>query len=425
MKMLKTLGILAVLFVSMLAAASFASAVNVDLTSMTVKINGDTVQPDGSTVLDLDRNQDVEVKIMFTATGDAENVELTAFISGYEYAYREKSTSDTTRPFDVENGITYTEKLNIKLPEKMDQDRYKLRLLFSDRNGQLTEETYDLKIDTIRHGLDIKDTVFSPSRTVKAGSVLVTNVRVKNVGQKDEEGIKVTVSVPELGLEDSKYVDEIEAEETTTTEPMYIRFDKCTKAGDYRVSVKVQYDEYDVVSKDYTISVVDSDFCNSAAVEEGSITVNIGADNQEIVAGEGGALYPLTLVNTGSGAKTVTITPEVSDWATITVSPSNVVTVRGGKSEPVFVYVSAKEGVDAGQKLFALTVKSGDNTQQMTFKANVVENDSAFGGLKKGLEIGLIVLVVLLIVLGLIIAFNRLRNSDDEDEDKDMSQTYY
>ena len=120
---------------------------------------------------------------------------------------------------------------------------------------------------------------------------------------------------------------------------------------------------------------------------------------------------------------------EAADWATLKVSPSNVVVVQPGESKAVYVYVSAKESAAAGQKMFAVAVKSGDTTlKEVVLKANVQEADaeestSDWSKVKKGLEIGLVVLVILLVILGLIIGFNRLRAEDDAEEDQ--SQTYY
>ena len=47
----------------------------------------------------------------------------------------------------------------------------------------------------------------------------------------------------------------------------------------------------------------------------------------------------------------------------------------------------------------------------------------AFACMKRGLEIGLIILVVLLVILGLIIGFNKLKGSDEEESGEE--KTYY
>ena len=80
-----------------------------------------------------------------------------------------------------------------------------------------------------------------------------------------------------------------------------------------------------------------------------------------------------------------------------------------------------------------LTVTSGAETlKEFVLKSNVVEGEATptatnWGGVKKVLEIGLVVLVVLLVILGLIIGFSRLKGSDEDfdDEDDNKSETYY
>ena len=52
------------------------------------------------------------------------------------------------------------------------------------------------------------------------------------------------------------------------------------------------------------------------------------------------------------------------------MSPSNVVVLGPNEAKAVYVYVSANEDATAGEQLFALKVKSGDDTlKEITLKA--------------------------------------------------------
>jgi hypothetical protein len=98
--------------------------------------------------------------------------------------------------------------------------------------------------------------------------------------------------------------------------------------------------------------------------------------------------------------------------------------LNSGESKAVFVHVSASENAQAGAQVFSVAVKSGDSTlKELALNANVVGGKSAAGAskVKRGLEVGLVVLVVLLVILGLVIGFNRLKESGDEED----GQTYY
>ncbi|MBW2997144.1 hypothetical protein KY349_02260, partial [Candidatus Woesearchaeota archaeon] len=118
------------------------------------------------------------------------------------------------------------------------------------------------------------------------------------------------------------------------------------------------------------------------------------------------------------------------DWATVKISPLQTVTVDGGESKSVYVYVSAKETSELAEHMFSVDIKdaSGSLVKQIPMSATVVEPDADESGssLKRALEIGLIVLVVILIVVVLIVVFTRKKDDEEEEaEDEISGQTYY
>ena len=128
--------------------------------------------------------------------------------------------------------------------------------------------------------------------------------------------------------------------------------------------------------------------------------------------------------NPTSSAKTVAIAVNGVDvFGEARVSPSNVIVLGAGETKTAYVYVSADKNAKAGQYSFTSAVSGlGTTTQEIALTANVVKGSNV-SGLKKALEIGLVILVVILVILGLIIGFNKLKGSEEESEDE--SQTYY
>jgi len=109
--------------------------------------------------------------------------------------------------------------------------------------------------------LEITNISFNPSNEVESGRALLTTVRVQNIGEKDEENIKVEVNIPDLGLSASDYIDEIGAGESKTSEELYMRIPECVEAKDYSVKITVEYDEeYETVSVEKMITVT-GDVC--------------------------------------------------------------------------------------------------------------------------------------------------------------------
>jgi uncharacterized membrane protein len=316
----------------------------------------------------------------------------------------------------------------------IENSTYTLRIRVEGRAGNENYTTYNLDISTGRHLIEIKDVVFSPEDSVKAGRALLSSVRVKNYGQKDEEGIKVAVSIPELGISASDYIDELEADESTTSEELYLRIPSCAEAGTYDAKVTVTYDDGDeVTTKSAKIIVTEDETCGAAPAATGSQPATTAAQKptivydssaQEINAGGAGAIYALTISNPTNTAKTVMVgVSGVDVFGSARVSPSNVVVIGAGETKTAYVYVTAAKDAKAGQYSFVSTISGlGSSAQEITLAASVVKSASSVDTLKKALEIGLVVLVVILVVLGIIIGFNKMKKNE---EAEDSTQTYY
>ena len=161
--------------------------------------------------------------------------------------------------------------------------------------------------------------------------------------------------------------------------------------------------------------------------------VTVGVASQDVTKGEGGVIYPITFTNPGADTKTYVVSVAGADeWATVKISPLQTVTLAGGETKSIYVYLSAKESASAGEKMFSVNIKDsvGAVVEQVALTANVVGGDAGddapkSSSLKRGLEIALIVLVIILIIVGLVIAFKKRGDEDEEDEDEVGGQTYY
>jgi hypothetical protein len=417
MSKLKLAGVFSLFVIAILAISACVSAL--DVAEFEVEINDNEVT--GSTIEDIDRGNDVEIQVRFQAVGNASNVELHADMFGYEFGDK-TMLHDATDVFDVEDGVTYTKKLSVQLPERMDRESWKLRLFLADRNGEIQSWDYILKIGTERHQLTLKDVTFSPESSVQAGRSLIAVARVKNTGEKTEEGIKVRMSIPELGISATDYIDELESEETTTTEELYAVIPECAKAGTYEAVIELSFVDGEKISTvERNVVVTEGSACEALKKVEEKTILTVGPESQTVKAGEK-VVYPITISNAGSEAKQYTISAEAGDWAEISISPSNVVVLGAGEAKAVYVYAAADKDAE-GEQLIAVKIASGDKTlKEITLKADVT-GAAGWEKVKKALEVGLVVLVILLVIIGLIIGFNRLKGNGDED--KEEAQTYY
>jgi hypothetical protein len=266
----KTFGIFGIVLLCALALVGAVAAIPVDITR--VEIDDHAINADQNNRLDVLRDSKVDFEVVLEASEDVDDVEVQVFVSGFEHN-KELRLSDSVGPFDMDKGVTYRKNLQITFPDMVDEDNYKVRVVVTDRNGQEVFENYNIKMDVARHDLQVVDAIFTPSRHVQAGQAMLTTVRVFNYGEQDEEDAKVTVSVPELSISASDYIDSIESDEDQETEEMYIRVPKCAKPGVYAMNIQVAYnDGFSKTSVEGQMEVTEDPACNQ---EKETVTVQL------------------------------------------------------------------------------------------------------------------------------------------------------
>jgi uncharacterized membrane protein len=319
-------------------------------------------------------------------------------------------------------------RLNLAIPDNAEKDSYDLRVRVSSRTGATQEYLVGLRLDGQRHELKISD--IQVPNTIVAGRSIIGNVRVANIGQKTEESVKVTLSIPELNIEDSEYVDEINDDDSTTSEDLLLRVPTCTEEGFYDVVATVEYHNgYKTETKSTEIKVLSSDVCAAAsATTTEAKTIITVPSGQEVVAGKS-AVYPVVISNMGSSAKTyvISVSPSVEAFGSYRIDPSNVMIVSGESTETAYVYLTVDENAQTGMRDFKITVTAEGEVTDATLTANIVADETTDStSLKTGLQISLLVLVVLLLILLVIFGFNKMKGSKEDEEDEDEpGQTYY
>lgn len=270
MKFKKLVSALFVVLVTLVTIAA-ASAIETTQTEFVpsnvefdwVKVNGDELTKADNKIDNINRNGELEVKVQFSAWQDLEDVSVEAAIYGYDhkdqmYDSDFETVGDMT--FDEVNNIADVEKvtLNLNLPSNVKENTYSLWVRLNTKDG-MAFTSYTLKIEPEEHNMLIKDVIFSPSSTVVAGRSLLTTVYFKNIGNDDEEdGIKVSIDVPAIGVSAVDYVDSLDEEEATSSEELWVVVPKCTPAGEYDATVTVSFKDGDkAVSTTESIKVLE------------------------------------------------------------------------------------------------------------------------------------------------------------------------
>ena len=249
----------------MVVLSIFSVAVSADTSSNYVV---DRVYVDGmdiaSYTVDIERGESQTLDIYLTGTGETTDVNVRAWIGGYEY----DDVLVASDMFKVEDGVSYKKVLTLNFPEDLNTEQdYTLYVEIYDDMDIVTYQG-TVHVDSVRHLLDIQDVVLDSN--VDAGDYTTAIVRLENMGDNKEEDIKVTISIPELGIEKSTFLDELtnneidnEDEESSGDVSLTFQIPADAESGSYDVDVSVSYNNgYDTVESTDSISV------EAAPVEE-------------------------------------------------------------------------------------------------------------------------------------------------------------
>ena len=417
--MLVTLALLTV------APSVHASSPNYDIT----KVEIDDVEVSGT----YDVERDTEIEIEVTLQGDAnmtadfvDDVRIEAEIIGYEFG----PISDTTPVFSVDKGITYKKILHLHIPEDIDASEvYTLRIRASDKNDD-EEVTISLNIDEQRHFLNIFDIVVSPTK-IMAGKPFFTKVRVENLGEKEENDIKVMVSVPELGISESGFIPELVTQIDEQEEEFFeqqssdqiefiLRVPEDASTGVYTVQVDVIYNRGNSkITETKTISV---DALPQAANVE--TIINPESTSKTTMVGSE-VVYRIMVANLGTEKGVYSIQLDGTQWADAHVEPG-FLTVLPDSTGEFRVFITPMKGVDARTYTFNARVLQGNEVVSDVILQTKVEEaeQSNAPAFKTILAVIFAVLVVVLIVLGIVVAI-RKSAEDEETPNAAEGQTYY
>ncbi|MBT4651238.1 hypothetical protein HOC13_01830 [Candidatus Woesearchaeota archaeon] len=416
--MKKLLSILALFVVALIALPMVMAAV-VPVEVVEVEINDNEV--DG--VFAIQEGEDLEIQVKLEASEEVEDVQVEVELADYDYADYDSSVEDETNLFDMKASKKYYKTLNIYVPKEMDSGEHDLKITVSGDGFEDVTTYVTLEINPSEHNVDMEDVIFSPGLTVKAGQSVWTTVLLENNAEYEEEVVKVTVAVPELGIQNGVFVA-LEAEEdedpkvdgdSEATPEIFLKIPANAEAKDYLLVVNVKYDKYATETKEYVLTVLEGE-----QKTQDKLILTVGPETQNVVAGQQAA-FPVALTNAGANDKSYVL--ELSGDSSLTTSLSeNLVVLESGKTKVVYAYVTATAN-EAAEKVATLAVKAdGETLKTIELTANVVPAEEGNKvSLRNGLEIALIVLVVLLVIIGLILGFSRMKKDDNNEED----QTYY
>ncbi|GEM_PF-661747 len=437
----------------LLAALMLVSVVNVasaevgsldttaHFTLQSVEVNDVKYAPESTgvkaDVIEAQRGDTLDINVQYKGDGVGTNdATVTAEVVGYEYGV----LRDVVGPFTIYKTTQGQKSLSIKIPEDMRaSDSYKLRVTLEDSKSPGLTQVYGLQVEERRHAVNTFDVIVNPPGHVQPGQPLFVTVRVENLGAHVEQSVKVTASMPALGLQTSEYVDVLATEfdrtsvsdstnaervrNTATSNDLMLMIPADAKPGQYALGVVVQYNRFHSVQEKVIPVTIEPVSHPGPAVQARSL-VGVDSATQRTEVGRGGVVYKVSVANLEGVQKTYSVVVSgVSGWGTYRVDPS-VRTVAQDQTGEFNVFVLPADDAQPGTHTFTVTVQDsvGKVMGQQSVSLEVTGNSASPAAstsdvnVKQALEVGFVVLLVILVILGIVIIAKKLASDDSEEE---------
>ena len=411
--------LLAVLVLALTLIASVSAATSFDYQFQEIEVDG--LEVVGAPIA-IERGMTLPITVLLRGLNNKDGVRIQAEINGYEHG----DIEDRTEIFKVTKDTVKKVDLSLNIPSDLEADkRYVLKITASDDRNEISQ-IIDLSIEKSRHKLEVLD-VISPSE-VQPGQHARFSVRVENMGDKDEEDIKVTVRIPDLGLSTRTYLDELVSRETSNDDDessasadLVLRIPEGVQPGTYDVITEVEYNRGFDVTKQTTALVVGG----QSQVPADQVMVNVDSNSKTVEQGMQ-TTYRLVVTNVKTTQSTYTVEVEgASAWATTSVEPM-VLTLSAGQTAESVIKVNANQDASLGGHVFTAKVKAnGQTVKEVTLNANVEEQENAsWATTKTVLEVGFIVLLILLIILLIVVGVTKMTKKEKGQQGAG-EETYY
>ena len=375
------------LFVLAISLLFLVSSVSAQTFATINYVEADSVFLVKDSVFGVEAGQTLDLRVVFMALADEENVRVTARVLGEPGLY------EATERFDVLSDRTYSKMLRLDLPSDIDRDEnfiLEVRVESQSLIGDELRATFG--VQRKNYALEFLS-VESPSR-ISAGEVLPIEVVVENRGRHVAEDTFVIASIPALGISKRIFLEDLNSLESTNDEEeddaiagkILLSIPVNAAPGLYTVEVKAFNDDSEITTV-RKVEILGSNAQSDLIASPSSRTFSAGTDGK----------YTLTLVNSGSRILVYNIVTESDNGLTVDLDNAVVVVPAGESKSVELIARSSREG----NYNFKVTVLDSSNNVvgEKSFVANV-EGRAVGGNAAVVLTIILaIIFVVLLVVL--------------------------
>ncbi len=400
--------------------------------SRSLDISIDSVEIESKVVAENENNfviigegkKELDLRVRLTSLEDIEDAHIDAVLA-FENG---DVVADATTTFDIADGDSLVKKLELPLISRFEQNSFKLKVKVVDAEGDSEEKVYGLKISQKKFPFVVSSISLSPESNVQAGKNLVVKLNFKNSGVVPLDGINVVISMPELGVSSTKFIDQIKNSGNLAEmrDEFILKILDNVPTGTYTVRAEItsQFGGESEI-REIPVFILGTSEQNRQIVND-KLVINVPTVKQNIKNDGSEVVYPIILTNEGKDANAYTLLLDGANWADLRLSDSNVFVLKPKESKTINIFASSKENA-AGEQIFLVTIQSNDKVlKQLPLKGNVVPAKGLLASkLKNFLEIVLIGFVVLLVAMGVFFGVKRLMQNNSEEVSEQVKETYY
>jgi len=360
----------------------------------------------------------VEVKVKNTGDDKLDIVVSLALYDVKTNDFVELDDEDTLEEdFSLDDGESKTVEFDFSIPVDIEdeKDRYFLvvKVYEEDEEESNCVSVYDgeiwseLSVEKEKHDVVVSiDDITMPS-TVNCGESVDLTLKIYNIGENDEDKVKVEARIPELDIVASDEIEYLDAEESET---LTLSFDvpEAIETKSYRVEIMTyyKYDEdkelYREWSEDPVIVYLDVGYCKMPEPDATISAELLG----EAIAGEE-VTVKLTVSNTGDKASYFNISTEGIDGFGILdrIEPESIY-LQPGQSADSYIYMTL-DRTAKDENIFTVTVSYDDIEKQQEVSLYVKPRFSFTGSaIKENIKenwqtwtLGVLIVIVLVLII--------------------------
>ena len=359
---------------------------------------------------------------LFDSTG-SDIADKLEFLSGGE-------DSEKSEEFDIDEDDEHKVKFVFRVPADFDDGNYKLAVkAYSDDFGEDVEcaDTHNTDLSG-----DFYESISIDREDDEEKSIIVDDIEmddqftcgqsvygeftVFNIGERDEEKVKITMKNSELGLDKVfEILSDLDSGDEET-ESFTFEIPEGIENKNYVIRFETYFDyddgDYDEMSKDPFDKTIQLIGCDEPEPEE-SVLITAELDSDEVIAGEE-FIVTSTITNLGSETSTFAINVTgFEDWAEMVSLSDEVAILDSGDNKEVTITLKVKEDAE-GSQTFVIETNSNGNLEVQQVEVNVTESKGAFSGLSSILKnsgmlwlIGIINVVLIFLIILVAVRLSR------------------